>query len=384
MTITGWKTRYREIRNEFGYNEYDDLRSAKKLNRQIDKKYPISNIKKIISGKIIFIIRAGPSLTRSISTIKKYKNVTKIVADGAVQALIEHNIKPDILVTDLDGDMPSIKKIGRSKIPIIVHAHGNNYEKLELAKVAISRILNDFTSSVLGNNYVISATLNHAVDNGAVSELIVEGLSPEKYTLEFISPGNFISYNYREHTIVAIVVTLIILLLLFLTYYISVKKINERNLRKIHQADSEKEFQTKISKQNDNIESLLNEQKDQKHKEEKAKADSLLVEQEKKLIALMKNSGGFPILKCTEFKDDNFIVNKPVVTVGRDQSNLLCIPNQNVSSKHFEIRFDKGSYKIFDKNSLNGVLVNGRKIKDCVLNNGDIITIADVAITFYL
>ena len=75
MTITGWKTRYREIRNEFGYNEYDDLRSAKKLNRQIDKKYPTSNIKKIISGKIIFIIGAGPSLTRSISTIKKYKNV---------------------------------------------------------------------------------------------------------------------------------------------------------------------------------------------------------------------------------------------------------------------------------------------------------------------
>ena len=132
MTITGWKTRYREIRNEFGYNEYDDLRSAKKLNRHIDKKYPTSNIKKIISGKIIFIIGAGPSLTRSISTIKKYKNVTKIVADGAVQALIEHNIKPDILVTDLDGDIPSIKKIGRSKIPIIVHAHGNNYEKLEL------------------------------------------------------------------------------------------------------------------------------------------------------------------------------------------------------------------------------------------------------------
>ena len=48
MTITGWKTRYREIRNEFGYNEYDDLRSAKKLNRQIEKKYTISNIKKII------------------------------------------------------------------------------------------------------------------------------------------------------------------------------------------------------------------------------------------------------------------------------------------------------------------------------------------------
>ena len=35
-----------------------------------------------------------------------------------------------ILVTDLDGDIASIKKIGKTKIPIIIHAHGNNYDKL--------------------------------------------------------------------------------------------------------------------------------------------------------------------------------------------------------------------------------------------------------------
>ena len=62
------------------------------------------------------------------------KNVVKIVADGAVRALLEKNIKPDILVTDLDGDLKSIEKIGKTKIPIIVHAHGDNYEKLEIVK----------------------------------------------------------------------------------------------------------------------------------------------------------------------------------------------------------------------------------------------------------
>ena len=132
MTIRGWKTRYREIRNVFGYSKYDDLISAKKLNVKIGKKYPISNIKKTISGKTVFIIGAGPSLSRSISVLKKYQNITKIVADGAVQALIEHNIKPQILVTDLDGDIASIKKIGRTKIPIIIHAHGDNYNKLDI------------------------------------------------------------------------------------------------------------------------------------------------------------------------------------------------------------------------------------------------------------
>ena len=130
MTIWGWKTRYREIRNVFGYRRYDDLVSAKKLNSKIGNKYPLSEIKKTIKGKTVFIIGAGPSLSRSISTLKKYQNVTKIVADGAVQALIENSIKPQILVTDLDGDIASIKKIGRTKIPIIIHAHGNNYDKL--------------------------------------------------------------------------------------------------------------------------------------------------------------------------------------------------------------------------------------------------------------
>ena len=140
MTIRGWKTRYREIRNVFGYRKYDDLISAKKLNSKIRKRYPLSDIKKTIRGQTVFIIGAGPSLSRSISTLKKYQNITKIVADGAVQALIEHKIKPQILVTDLDGDIASIKKIGRTKIPIIIHAHGNNYDKLDIVSKLQNKI----------------------------------------------------------------------------------------------------------------------------------------------------------------------------------------------------------------------------------------------------
>ena len=140
MTIRGWESRYREIRNAFGYSKLKDLESAQKLNRKIRKKYPISRLKKLISGQTVFIIGAGPSLSNSILTLKKYENVTKIVADGAVQALIENNIKPDILVTDLDGDISSIKKVGRTKIPIIVHAHGNNYNELELVSIFQNKI----------------------------------------------------------------------------------------------------------------------------------------------------------------------------------------------------------------------------------------------------
>ena len=134
MTIRGWKTQFKEIRKEFGYLEKDDLISARKLDSLLKGKDSKNQFQNLIQGKTVFIIGAGPSLTKSLKYIKKSKDVTKIVADGAVRALLEKNIKPDILVTDLDGDLKSIEKIGKTKIPIIVHAHGDNYEKLEIVK----------------------------------------------------------------------------------------------------------------------------------------------------------------------------------------------------------------------------------------------------------
>ena len=134
MTIRGWKTQFKEIRKEFGYLEKDDLISVRKLDSLLKGKKSKRQFQNMIQGKTVLIIGAGPSLTKSLKYIKKSKNVTKIVADGAVRALLEKNIKPDILVTDLDGDLKSIEKIGKTKIPIIVHAHGDNYEKLEIVK----------------------------------------------------------------------------------------------------------------------------------------------------------------------------------------------------------------------------------------------------------
>ena len=134
MTIHGWKTKFSEIRKEFGYTETEDLISAKKLNSLLKRKNSKKEFQNMIRGKSVFIIGAGPSLSKSLKHIKKSKNITKIVADGAVRALLEEKIRPDILVTDLDGDLKSIKEIGKTKIPIIVHAHGDNQDRLEIVK----------------------------------------------------------------------------------------------------------------------------------------------------------------------------------------------------------------------------------------------------------
>jgi len=132
MTILGWATRYNEIINDFGYSKKNDIQSSKLLNSLLSKKTRITELKKLIENESIFIIGAGPSLLSCIPILKKYKKITKIVADGATRALVENNLKADIVVTDLDGDIPTLKTVGKTNTIMIVHAHGDNIEKLHL------------------------------------------------------------------------------------------------------------------------------------------------------------------------------------------------------------------------------------------------------------
>ena len=134
MTITGWNAKYLKILQEFGYEQKQDIESAQLLDSIISKPISEKKIQKIIQNKSVFVIGAGPSLSYSIKYLKKFKDVPKIVADGATQALIEHKIKPEIIVTDLDGDEKSLKKIGKTDTIFVVHAHGDNIEKLPLAE----------------------------------------------------------------------------------------------------------------------------------------------------------------------------------------------------------------------------------------------------------
>jgi hypothetical protein len=134
MTIVGWESKYREILKEFGYSRKKDTQSCKLLDSLLPKKTGIKKIRDLIENKPIFVIGAGPSLPSCIPILKKHKKVTKIVADGATKAIIENGLKPDIVVTDLDGDIKTLKKAGRTNTVMIVHAHGDNTKKIYLVK----------------------------------------------------------------------------------------------------------------------------------------------------------------------------------------------------------------------------------------------------------
>ena len=133
MRLKGWDKKYTEILREFQYSRRKDMQSARVLNSILRTTFPLKKLEERIKNQIIFVIGAGSSLNQSIPLLKKYKKITKIVADGATKALIENKIKCDIVVTDLDGDQKFLKEAGKENAIMIVHAHGDNMDKLYLA-----------------------------------------------------------------------------------------------------------------------------------------------------------------------------------------------------------------------------------------------------------
>ena len=132
--ILGWKRRYQSILKELSYSEKKDKESAVILDSILKKNNNYQKITKLIQGKTVFVIGSGPSLSFAIPKLKKFKKSIKIAADSALKPLLENEIVPDIIVTDLDGDEDAIKKLSKKKSIFVIHAHGDNIKKLQMVK----------------------------------------------------------------------------------------------------------------------------------------------------------------------------------------------------------------------------------------------------------
>jgi len=135
MKLCGWEQKYREILREFNFDRKDDTFAAQILNLLVRTRFPLNRIEREIKNKVVFVIGAGPSLSSSIPSIKKFKKATKIVADGATRALIENGIRPNIVVTDLDGNLEYLKKASKMNAIMAVHSHGDNIGVLPIASL---------------------------------------------------------------------------------------------------------------------------------------------------------------------------------------------------------------------------------------------------------
>ena len=67
--------------------------------------------------------------------------------------------------------------------------------------------------------------------------------------------------------------------------------------------------------------------------------------------------------------------NRPEMLVGRHSTADLRLREADVSRRHCRFVFTEGRWQLFDLNSLNGVFVNGERVRQATLGGGDVIRI---------
>ncbi len=75
-------------------------------------------------------------------------------------------------------------------------------------------------------------------------------------------------------------------------------------------------------------------------------------------------------------------LNQPVVNIGRRSDNHLVLHDPRVSRAHAQIRAIRGQYVLFDLNSTGGTMVNGRRVHQCALKPGDVISLSGVPLIY--
>ncbi|QOY60612.1 FhaA domain-containing protein [Thermophilibacter immobilis] len=73
----------------------------------------------------------------------------------------------------------------------------------------------------------------------------------------------------------------------------------------------------------------------------------------------------------------------PSAVIGRERSQAqIVLRDPNVSRRHAELSFDGRDWHVTDLNSTNGTLVNDVDVTDCVLRDGDLLTVGLVNLEF--
>ncbi|KMQ50991.1 FHA domain containing protein [Chitinispirillum alkaliphilum] len=91
--------------------------------------------------------------------------------------------------------------------------------------------------------------------------------------------------------------------------------------------------------------------------------------------------------KFTLYNDTKMVktyhLDEPVITIGRLPESTISIPAEGVSRCHVKIIEDVDKTLLLsDLNSLNGTFVNGVKVKEKTLENGDKITVGNFTIVY--
>ena len=136
FTLADWLPWYDKILETFCYSQCEDQAAADLLSTLlVGRSEDLAGLRKLIANRPVIVFGAGPSLEGDLKQVMKEELLQKavtIVADGATTAFTQiSKTVPNVIVTDLDGTMSDIIYAQNAGSIVVIHAHGDNVDKLK-------------------------------------------------------------------------------------------------------------------------------------------------------------------------------------------------------------------------------------------------------------
>ena len=195
-----WEKYYKEILEDFGFSRENDEESAKLLDEILSTEgcLTLDELREIVGFSNKFIVfGAGPSLKEHILMLKEdydLKDYVLVAADGATTAMVEERISPDIIATDLDGNLDDILIANLRGANVVIHAHGDNIDKIASLTPFFTSVLGTTQAQPVGNLYNFGGftdgdrALFLAVALGA-EEIILAGMDFGDIVIKYSRPN---------------------------------------------------------------------------------------------------------------------------------------------------------------------------------------------------
>jgi uncharacterized Rossmann fold enzyme len=162
MDFNEWEGWYKEILDTLGFSREGDEKTAELLDKILDEKGCLTieqffdeMMEKKDTSKFI-VVGAGPSIKKHIKYVKENYDLNDyliVSADGATTAMLEDDLVPDIVATDLDGKMEDLLAANSLGSYFVIHEHGNNEELIDNWTTKFDKILGTTQSVPIGHLY---------------------------------------------------------------------------------------------------------------------------------------------------------------------------------------------------------------------------------------
>lgn len=149
MEFEDWLPVYEQIVKDLGIDPGKDAEASRILSSLLeenekvnDREETLLNAERILGGRTAYVFGSGPDIEEELSRLITEKESNGlwfdgdtgddaiIAADGATSILMQHNIVPDIIVSDMDGGVEDQLSCLSRESNLFIHAHADNVNRI--------------------------------------------------------------------------------------------------------------------------------------------------------------------------------------------------------------------------------------------------------------